>query len=140
MANNSKLSISETNFNVKDIHISRIKNYLKNHGTVIIHGDGMMFVGAEAEKGSEHHKEFNSGYELNKAEVVSLAKFRAIYKTGDTLPTTPDDVLSEFYANSQREIQEHTKPVVEKAKHNFIIPDEVDEVRKPGRPAKTENI
>jgi hypothetical protein len=136
MAKENNIKVSETNFNVKQIHVNRIKSFLKQFDTVIIHGDGAMFVGPKAEEGSKFHKQFNAGYEVNKAEVVSRAKFSATYNKGEETPNTPEDVLADFYLNAQKEIQAQTKPEAIKAKDSFIIADEVEpqEVKKPSKP------
>jgi hypothetical protein len=138
-----------TIFNVKPIHITRIKAILDaGYDTVIIHGDGMMFAGKKdqtfdgktVKDGSDHHKEYNSGVaEINKDEPVSRAKFRAIYKTGDTLPQTPDDVIQEFYDNQNRELQSSTKPETKEGFRNSItVADPVEEKAKVGRPSEQE--
>lgn len=112
-------SQNETYFNVKPIHVARIAAYLKVYDTVVIHGDGHMFAGKNGQNingksfmdGSNHHIEFNSGADsFNKDEVVGRAKFRAIYNRGDELPTTPAEVIQEFYENQKREMQQATRP------------------------------
>ena len=115
MAREQILKVSDTNFNISNIHVSRVKSLLNKFDTVIIHGDGAMFAGSDALTGSDYHKSFNAGYEVNKAEVISRAKFRAIYKKGDAAPTCPEDILSEFYLNANKEIQDTTKPELAKA-------------------------
>ena len=119
-------SFQNTVFNVKPIHISRIKAYLDaGFNPVIIHGDGSMFVSFEkadgtkvnGKDGSDHHVEFNSGVaEINKDEKISRAKFRAIYNKGDELPETPTDVVKEFYNNQAREMQNQT---IQEMSHGF---------------------
>jgi hypothetical protein len=137
--------VSNTLFNVQPIHVARIKAYINaGHSPIIIHGDGHMFAGKLAQEGSDHHKEFNSGVaEINKDEVISRAKFRAVYKKGDELPTTPEDVIQEFYDNQARELQNITKAEINTGFSNAItISDpelESDEpAKKAGRPAKND--
>ena len=147
MAREQILKVSDTNFNISNIHVSRVKSLLNKFDTVIIHGDGAMFAGSDALTGSDYHKSFNAGYEVNKAEVISRAKFRAIYKKGDAAPTCPEDILSEFYLNANKEIQDTTKPELAKTNNNFFLEDEIEELepetetvrrgRNPG--VKTEN-
>lgn len=106
-------------FNVRPIHVARIRHYLENGmDKVIIHGDGMMFGGEKGklydgktiEEGSDHHREFNSGVaEINKNEIVSRAKFRAIYEKGGELPESPDDIIKEFHINQAKETVNETK-------------------------------
>jgi predicted lipid-binding transport protein (Tim44 family) len=103
---------------------------------VIIHGDGHMFAGASAMEGSDHHKEYNSGVaEINKDEIISRAKFRAIYYKNSELPTTPEDIIQEFYDQQAKELQNVTKAEVSTNFANAItIEDpkpEVKEVKKP---------
>jgi len=124
---------AETYFNVKQIHIARIGAYLKVYDTVIIHGDGHMFAGKNGVlingksfmDGSDHHKEFNSGADsFNKDEIVGRAKFRAIYNRGDELPTTPEEVIQEFYENQKREMQAATRPELTTGFKNAVtLPD-----------------
>ncbi len=127
-----------TVFNVRPIHVARIKAHIDaGYDTVIIHGDGMMFAGKAGQTfdgktvqdGSDHHREFNSGVsEINKDEVVARSKFRAIYKKGDPLPGTLEDIIQEFYDNQNREMQNATRPEVKEGFRNAVtIPDPVEE-------------
>jgi len=120
-----ELKIGETNFNVQDIHVKRISQYVNQFGNVIIHGDGMMFTGPDAKKGSDYHRQFNAGVEINKKEAISRAKFRAIYDKSSTMPKTPDDVLAEFYSNANKEMQEDTKhDLIVDNRKSILIKDE----------------
>jgi hypothetical protein len=124
------MDVNGTNFNINDITVKRISSYLKQFGkVVIVHGDGMLFAGEKAFTGSDHHRKFNSGVELNtNSEAVSRAKFRAIYKEGDTLPTTVKDVIDEFFAENMRELKENT--AIKPTKINrpsFIAVDDIEE-------------
>jgi len=138
MAKKEKTNVSVTNtiFNVRPIHVARIKAYLDaGYDKVIIHGDGMMFCGKTGqtfdgktmEFGSDHHKEFNSGVaEINKNELIARAKFRAIYVKGGELPSTPEEVIQEFYDNQAREMQSATKPeLATNFKNAVTVPDPV---------------
>ena len=112
MAKKKEIISNGTLFNVQDVHVSRIAKILESQDIVIIHGDGSMFSGKDAMLGSEHHREFNSGVaEINRNEVISRSKFRAIYKKGDVLPTTPQDIIKEFYNDQARTMQDVTKEV-----------------------------
>ena len=127
----------ETYFNIKPIHIARIGAYLKVYDTVVIHGDGHMFAGKNGVNingktfmdGSDHHIEFNSGADsFNKDEVVGRAKFRAIYNRGDELPTTPEEVIQEFYENQKREMQQATRPEMNTGFKNAVtLPDPTED-------------
>ena len=133
----SQTLASDTMFNVKPIHVVRIKaNLDAGCEDVTIHGDGMIFVTftgrdgklVDGKLGSEHHKEFNSGVaEINKDEVIARAKFWARYKRGEELPTTPEEIIQEFYDNQTRETQTKTKPeAVGGFKNAFSIADPTD--------------
>ncbi len=108
------INVNGTLFNVQPIHVTRIENYIKaGYSPIIIHGDGSMFAGAMAMEGSDHHKEFNSGVaEINKNEVVSRAKFRAIFEKGNPLPSSVDEIVKAFFDNFSKETQNVTKAVV----------------------------
>lgn len=120
---NTPEPIGNTMFNVRPIHIARIKAHLDaGFEDVTIHGDGQLFatftgkdgVKVDGKIGSDHHKEFNSGVEeINKDEVISRAKFRVTYRKGDTLPGTPEEVIKDFYDNFAREMKEKTKPEIQ---------------------------
>jgi hypothetical protein len=124
--------VVNTLFNVQPIHVARIGAYLNaGHEPVIIHGDGHMFAGKSAMEGSDHHKEYNSGVaEINKDEIISRAKFRAIYQKNSELPTTPEDIVQEFYDNQAKELQNVTKAEVASNFANAItIEDPKPEVK-----------
>jgi hypothetical protein len=137
MAKKTTPLVVNTLFNVQPIHVARIKAYLNaGHEPVIIHGDGMMFAGKASQEGSDHHKEYNSGVaEINKDEIISRAKFRAVYSKSDELPTIPEDVIQSFYDNQAKELQNITRAEVNTNFSNAItIEDpkpEVKEVKKP---------
>ena len=112
-----KATVTESNdtiFNVRDIHLERIKKLIDaGHDTVVIHGDGSMFAGKEAITGSEHHIEYNSGVPtINKDEPIARNAFRAIYKKGDVLPETAQEVIKEFYNNQNKDLQKAHQPKV----------------------------
>jgi len=143
MAKKEKVNVSVKNtiFNVKPIHVARIEAYLQaGYDKVIIHGDGAMFCGKTGqlfegktmEEGSDHHREFNSGVaEINKDELVARAKFRAIYKKGDELPKTVEDIIQEFYDNQAREMQASVKQDLSSGFKNAVTnPDPVEKPKK----------
>ena len=112
-----------TIFNVNAKHVQYINHLLKSKDLVIIHGDGTIFSSnfdelektrdkdgkvvslPAAQVGSNHHREFNSGYDVN--EATAKASFRAVYKSGKG-PATPEEVVKAFYEQVNNELMDKT--------------------------------
>jgi len=116
MAGRPKTIITESNdtvFNVKEVNVERIKKLIDSgYETVIIHGDGNIFSGKDAFAGSDHHKEYNSGVPtVNQNEPIVKNAYRAIYKKGDTLPESFQEIIKEFYNNQNKDLQKVNQTV-----------------------------
>lgn len=112
--------VKKTIFNIKAIHVSRINKLLESgFDEVIIHGDGSMFAGKTGQlfdgkthkEGSDYHKEFNSGVEMNENEAVARGKFRASF-TKSNAPKSEQQIIKAFYDTQAREMQNETKPEI----------------------------
>jgi hypothetical protein len=150
-----------TIFNINPMHVKYVRSLLKNKDIVIIHGDGHIFASnanetttyiddeigevvtkSNAVYGSNHHKTFNSGYK--ESEATARGGYRAIYKKGDQVPDTIEDIEKAFYDQANRDLLETTTSKVAPQSNIFKLEDEEpvtedDSKAKRGRPAKTEN-
>ena len=114
----------KTPFNVTENSLKMIAAVVKAHGNCIIHGDGILFAGPDAEKGSAHHREYNSGVaEINELEPISRAKFFAKYDR-NKLPKSIDEVISEFYENEKALMIANSKAPETSDKFNISIEDD----------------
>lgn len=132
---------NKTVFNVNERHIKYLNALLSQKDLVIIHGDGTIFSSyltplvptrdnemkpislPAAQVGSNHHREFNSGYDTN--EAVSKASFRAIFNKGDKVESV-DQVIKAFYEQVGKELADKTTAKVESQGNIFTIPEDVD--------------
>ncbi len=137
-----------TIFNINEMHVKYLKKILKNKDVAIIHGDGQIFacnndettklrgekggrIVTLAQKDSEHHREYNSGFD--DFERTSVAKFRAVYHKGDTLPETPAEIVEAFYKQVDGDTRERMG--IKPAKPSNVF--NVDEEDKPEAENKT---
>ena len=109
----------KTRFNLTRQHVINIRTLLNGYtdgavvvpgkDIVIIHGSGQMFACNDNElvksrdddgriiiipaalAGSNHHKQYNSGYDQSR-EAAGVAAYRAIYRKGDKLPESVVDI------------------------------------------------
>jgi hypothetical protein len=125
-----------TIFNINDTHVKYLRIILKTKDLAIIHGDGQIFscndeettkVRGEkggrtitlAQKDSEHHREYNSGYD--EFERTAIAKFRAVYRKGDALPETPEEIIEAFYKQVDGDTRERMGIKAAKASNVFNV-------------------
>ena len=146
-----------TIFNVNGTHVKYVKALLKTKDVVVIHGDGHMFASSNGENqeiidengkrvlvegaisGSNHHRQFNAGYDTE--EATAKAKYRAVYRKGDKAPETLEDIEKAFIEQYNVDLSEKLTARVE-APSNILKLDaeekqDVKEEKKAGRPAKT---
>jgi hypothetical protein len=149
--------MEQTIFNINPMHVKYVKALLKNKDVVVIHGDGHIFASNIDESttfiddetgnlttkinaiyGSDHHKTYNSGYK--ESEATARGGFRAIYKKGDEAPETTEDIEKAFYDQKNRDLVTSTtaKPVVQSNIFSIEEDEVKPEIKKAGRPAKTE--
>lgn len=122
-------------FNIHKKVLDQISDTLEVAPIVYVHGDGLMVT---TEEGSNHHKLYNSGGDVN--EAVNRASYRAIYKRGDKLPETDRELENEFYEQRKRDLQKQNAPkVLENGTQVYLGKKQEDEpVKKAGRPSQKE--
>jgi hypothetical protein len=122
-------------FNIHKKVLDQISDTLEVASIVYVHGDGLMVT---SEEGSDHHKKYNSGGDVN--EAVNRASYRAIYKKGDKLPETERELENEFYEQRKRDLQKQNAPkVLENGTQVYLGKKQEDEpVKKAGRPSQKE--
>ena len=125
-------------FHINKNHIKYIKA-LAGKDEIIIHGSGQIFscndsdprIRVYGEKGielvspairdSDFHRTFRSGFD--EREDIAIGKYRAIYRKGDKLPETPEEVIEAFYKQENEMIRNQVKPKKEPSNILVIEPD-----------------
>ena len=121
-------------FNIHKKVINQIADVLEVAPIVYVHGDGLMTT---TEEGSDHHKKYNSGGDVN--EAVNRASYRAIFKKGDKLPETDKELENEFYEQRKRDLQRQNAPkTIDNGSQIYLGKKQEEEtaVNKGGRPPK----
>ena len=136
--------MAETIFNINKTHVKYVRSLLNQYkkDLVIIHGDGTMFQSnnnetttfVDDEKGelvtltnaiycSNHHKRYNSGFK--ETEAIARGGYRAIYKQGDAVPETEQDIIDKFYKQANADVLESTTAAPKKESNIFSFDEEV---------------
>lgn len=132
-----------TKFNINEAHVRYVRTLAKQFDLVIIHGDGTIFHSNDdeiqdfidengkriqipvAQKGSNHHKVYNSGFD--DFEATSIAKYSATYHKGENLPKTPQDIVDAFFRQAESNLRDNMEMHIGKNTGVFKVEDEPTE-------------
>jgi beta-phosphoglucomutase-like phosphatase (HAD superfamily) len=130
-------------FQLKQVHVNRIKPYVENYGHIYVHGDGQMYIdevindpngsSRKISKSAEHVKFHTSAPGDHRHEYVRK------YEKGDKFPTSVKELIQDLYDANAKAAFKSNQPETAKNLHlapavDELVEDETVETKgKPGR-------